>query len=288
MAPAYMPEELILDILECACASIIQDLTTTPSLVPFSIPVNHFLQLRLVCKCFNRILTDCIRVTKPLSWVSDSDSDCISVNGVPIEQWLRNKQIWNWFHLKDGDTIENIRRVCGSVWYNPRFFPSFECLFCTAGTSEDVRVWLMYRAPEVFTEHLIENEEYCRPKRGEQSIQPRRLSFEDEKGEFQIEFVPGRYQFEQCFHCVPYQGYFGTSMMSFKPPRGVTVGGTGPFWLWYRSMFKSVPGELARTVYQYMVVDYGAKRAVNSASNGWEFGENTVMRMPSEKLQLQD
>ena len=142
--------KLILKILEFSCASIIQDLTTTPALGPFSIPVNHFLQLRLVCNCFNSILTDSIRF-----------------EGRLIEDWLLDKQTWNWSRLKRRDTIENIRQVCGSVWYNPGFFETFRYLFCNSGTSEDVSV---YRAPEIFTQHLTENGEYCGSKTGEQSI----------------------------------------------------------------------------------------------------------------------
>jgi hypothetical protein len=284
----YIPEELILNILECSCVSIVQDLATQ---VPFYVPVNHFLQLRLVCKCFNRILTDCIRVKT--EWI-DPEWHWAGVpkEGKLMEQWLRHHQITNYINLKDRNTVEAVRNVCGSVWYNPGFFRLLKNLFYTPGISEEFRLWLQYRAPEIFTEHLIENEEYCRhPKTGDQSIQPRNLTLKDNKGAFQIEFVPGRYQFGCRFYCIPYLGYFATSVMSFKSPRqGVTIGGTGPVWLWYRSLYTGISAWPGRwhNIYWYLVVDYSAKRAFDSDSVVWEFGENTVVRMPSEKVELQD
>jgi hypothetical protein len=58
-ATKNMPVELTLNILECACASII---TATPS-PPLASPLlNHFLHLRFVCKVFNRILMHSIQV----------------------------------------------------------------------------------------------------------------------------------------------------------------------------------------------------------------------------------
>ena len=129
--PRSMPEELILNILECACASIVQDLTTIPCPTQFSTPVNHFLQLRLVCKSFNRILTQCIRV-----------------KGEPIEQWLRDLQIRIFHNLKDKITIEAIHKGCGNVWYNPGFYDTFTNTFSGAGISNDVTMSLLYRAPE--------------------------------------------------------------------------------------------------------------------------------------------
>jgi hypothetical protein len=154
--PRSMPEELILNILECACASIVQDLTVTiPSPAPFSTQVNHFLQLRLVCKAFNRILTHCIRV-----------------KGEPIEQWLPDLQVKKLHNLKDKTTIQAIHRGCGNVWYNPGFYDSFRNgfwgpgSFCRPGISRDVIMWLLYRAPELFKERLTVNEEYSGPKNG--------------------------------------------------------------------------------------------------------------------------
>ena len=279
----YIPEELILNILECSCVSIVQDLASQE---PFPIPANHFLQLRLVCKCFNRIVTNCIRVKT--EWLDQWDWRRIPKEGKLMEQWLPDLQLNKYYAFKEANTVETVRNVCGSVWYNPGFFSLFKNLFCTPGTSEDFRVWLMYRAPDVFTKQLEENDEYYRrPKTGEQSIQPRNVILRDEKGKFEIEIVPGRNQFRYCFHCAPYQGYFATSVTSFKSPgQGVTISGTGPIWLWYRSIHISTPGGWTG-IYWYLVVDYAAKRAINSDGVVWEFGENTVVRMPSEKLELQ-
>src|SRR5271170_3776033 len=89
----YIPEELILNILECSCVSIAQDLATQ---VP--IPVNHFLQLRLVCKCFNRILTNCIRVKT--DWIDQWDWESIPKEGKLMEQWLPDLQLNNYCAFK--------------------------------------------------------------------------------------------------------------------------------------------------------------------------------------------
>src|SRR5271170_6949163 len=105
----YIPEELILNILECSCVSIVQDLATQ---VPFYVPANHFLQLRLVCKCFNRILTNCIHVKTEwidLEWTWAR----VPKEGKLMEQWLPDVQLNKYCGFKDRNTVEAVRNVCG-------------------------------------------------------------------------------------------------------------------------------------------------------------------------------
>ena len=115
---------------------------------------------------------------------------------------------------------------------------------------------------------------------GQQSIQPRLSDFFNKE----FDFVRGRYKFPDAVH-VLYQNWYGTSILSFKSSRGLTTRGPGPFWLWYSSMGCCRPGSGA-IYYNYIVVDYGAKRAVHSAGIRWEFGENTVVRTPAQDVEL--
>jgi hypothetical protein len=135
-------------------------------------------------------------------------------------------------------------------------------------------MWLLYRAPELFKEHLTVNGEYCCPKMGEQSIQPRLVLADFFNRE--VEYVRGRYKFRDAIY-VPSQNWYGTSILSLKSPPELTTRGPGPFWLWYSNMPFCRPG-VGATYCEYVAVDYGAKRAVHSDGIRWEFGENTVVR----------
>jgi len=236
LAMTNIPEELILKILECACSSIIQDLAATPP-PPSAAPLlSHFLHLRLACKTFNRILTYSVLVEHQ-----------------PIQQWLLNWQRKKFNYLKPEDrmTVQDIHRACGKVWYNPSFLICFDSHFWaldTARESEEVLIWFLYLAPELFANRLTLNDEYLnRTEIEEQSIQPRIAEFREYGREAkEFEFTPGKYEFPEILLEIPYMGWFGTSVLSFRSPRsGLTVSGPGPFWLWYRSIWKSECGSKA-------------------------------------------
>jgi hypothetical protein len=121
------------------------------------------------------------------------------------------------------------------------------------------------------------------PKMGEQSIQTRLLLVDFCYKE--VDFVRGRYKLPDALYNVPCQNWYGTSILSFKSSRGLTRG-PGPFWLWYSRIY--CKPEVGAIRCNYMVVDYGAKCAVHSDGVRWEFGENTVLRISAQNVELQD
>ena len=247
MTLSSLPEDILIQILQTVCESILDDLLIF-RVCPeqderFGLFLNQFLQLNLVCRSFHRHLTHSVRVRgtpvrrKLLDLQTEKFKYLLETVGFIMRE--HNRMCSPDFNSFWSITIPHILLICGSVWNNPSFPSIFPQLFVEdSRVSYEAQLYLLYLVPSLFEKELVENDDYTADSDLEfdfdSLMQNHTYRFPDEEEPF--EFVPGKYRYP---HGIEWddnyygQPCLGTSILVMKDKELDLKSEEGRYWLWF-------------------------------------------------------
>jgi hypothetical protein len=273
-------QELLIRILEQVGGSIVQDLVKLDIMNyhdGYGRLLNRFLQLNLVSKLFNVLLTHYVHVdgTPLRSRLLDLQMQKLTnylESAFTFGRYLMHnpssESLCTWrsdrgIHITGADILRN----CGFVWKNPTFrsvcYPNLWLNPCWCVFLRETKIWLIFLLRDLFKDQLqvenmgsgddfIYNQGYKTTVRGWGYMSTPT-----------IEFIVGQDKFLNRRQAPV--GWVGLSILSYKVQFRETItqgeGEEGRYWLWF---VPYVCDGIVYCLFEYLVIDYKAMTAMDA------------------------